>query len=111
MESVAWRGRWKYGTGWKPVWSCEGHAGELPRARRVRGLLTAGNSPTAQAPGPAPRGPLPFPVAPAPRAALPWLIGFWRGHAPDQDHLERDEGASSLRCDPTTKKHLRSSRP
>ena len=24
---------------------------------------------------------------------------------------ERDEGASSLRCDPTTKKHLRSSRP
>ena len=39
------------------------------------------------------------------------FIGIWRGRVPDQDPLERDEGASSLRCDPTTKKHLRSSRP
>ena len=29
MEPVAWKGRHKYANGWKPVWSCEGHADGL----------------------------------------------------------------------------------
>ncbi len=29
MESVAWKRRHKYANGWKPVWSCEGHADGL----------------------------------------------------------------------------------
>ena len=35
MEPVAWRGRWRFRAGWKPVWSCERHADELPWARRL----------------------------------------------------------------------------
>ena len=31
---VEWRGRHRYRTGWKPVWSCDEHAGELIGARR-----------------------------------------------------------------------------
>jgi hypothetical protein len=33
-ERVEWRGRHRYATGWKPVWSCERHAGDLIGARR-----------------------------------------------------------------------------
>jgi hypothetical protein len=35
MEPVTWRGRWKFTKGWTKVWSCEGHADELPWARRI----------------------------------------------------------------------------
>jgi hypothetical protein len=34
-EAVEWRGRHRYATGWKPVWSCERHAGDLVGARRT----------------------------------------------------------------------------
>ena len=34
-ESVSWRGRYRYADGWRPVWSCDMHAGELVGARRV----------------------------------------------------------------------------
>ena len=34
-EPVTWVGRWKFTKGWTKVWSCEGHADELPWARRV----------------------------------------------------------------------------
>ena len=36
MEPVSWRGRWKYRTGWEPVWSCDKHADDLIGARRVK---------------------------------------------------------------------------
>jgi hypothetical protein len=32
---VMWRGRHRYIAGWKPVWSCERHAGELIGTRHV----------------------------------------------------------------------------
>lgn len=35
MVPVSWRGRYRYATGWEPVWSCEKHAGALVGARRV----------------------------------------------------------------------------
>jgi hypothetical protein len=35
MEPVEWRGRYKYVAGWKPVWSCGGHADTLIGARRA----------------------------------------------------------------------------
>lgn len=35
MEPVVSRGRYRYASGWKPVWSCEGHAGELVGARVI----------------------------------------------------------------------------
>lgn len=38
MEPVAWRGRHRYTAGWKPVWSCEAHAGALVEARRLIAL-------------------------------------------------------------------------
>ena len=38
MAPVSWRGRHRYATGWKPVWSCEGHAGELVGARKDGGV-------------------------------------------------------------------------
>jgi hypothetical protein len=35
-EYVAWVGRWRWRSGeWVKVWSCDGHADELPWARRV----------------------------------------------------------------------------
>jgi hypothetical protein len=34
-EPVEWRGRYRYVTGWKPVWSCERHAGDLVGVRQV----------------------------------------------------------------------------
>ena len=34
-EAVEWRGRHRYATGWKSVWSCERHAGKLIAARRL----------------------------------------------------------------------------
>ena len=34
-EPVEWQGRYRYVTGWKPVWSCERHAGELVGPRRT----------------------------------------------------------------------------
>ena len=33
MGPVSWRGRDQYATGWKPIWSCELHTGELVGAR------------------------------------------------------------------------------
>jgi hypothetical protein len=35
LEPVACVGRWKFLEGWTKVWSCEQHADELPRARRI----------------------------------------------------------------------------
>jgi hypothetical protein len=34
-ESVEWRGRHRFTVGWKPVWSCERHAGGMVGARSV----------------------------------------------------------------------------
>ena len=34
-ETVEWRDRHRYATGWKPDWSCERHAGDLVGARRT----------------------------------------------------------------------------
>jgi hypothetical protein len=36
MEPVAWPGKWKFLKGWTDVWSCERHADDLPRARRLQ---------------------------------------------------------------------------
>ncbi len=36
MEPVTWRRRYRYASGWKPVWSCDGHTGELVGGKRVR---------------------------------------------------------------------------
>jgi hypothetical protein len=38
MAPVSWRGRYRYVTGWKPVWSCERHAADLVGARRLVGI-------------------------------------------------------------------------
>ena len=35
MAPVASRGRYRYTAGWRPVWSCEAHAGELVGPRRA----------------------------------------------------------------------------
>jgi hypothetical protein len=47
MAPVAWRGRYRYSSGWKPVWSCDGHADDLIGARRSGDLAIANQVPAS----------------------------------------------------------------